>query len=515
MQEKPTPEARPTKTNETTLGKELSRLGTSSLIYLLPTFFFRGLNFLLAPLFTRVMTPDDYGIVGFASSLNGVLATMFGLAVPASLSRFHFDLDTEEERARFNSTIVVFLCTWPVALALVLHQVGRLGWLDVFGTVRFEPHLKYVLWSGLLAVFPSIYINIYTAREQPRRIAVFNVGLIITSVSVALIFVVGLRQGALGQLRASVVSGVLIAMVSVGVVLATSGLSFSWKYLVRAIKYSAPLMPHTLSNWALAASDRVLLERFVAADELGRYSLGYTFATATGVVSGAINLAFLPAIMRQLKAGRDGDAAKLGTYALVPTATMGMLIAVACPDAIRLLAAPAFHSSGRVVGWVVVGFVMQGTYAVWSIGTHYSKRTAFMPIVTALGAAVNIGLNILFVPRFGILAAAVTTAIGYAVMAIAHGVLAHMTYQIRWEYRRWVVLFGSALVGHFVASVEVRLSPAVALPARVLVAGSVFGAMLWAIRFLRPDEKEVLRRGIRRLRTALKARLVDFVRRRD
>jgi O-antigen/teichoic acid export membrane protein len=177
-----------------------------------------------------------------------------------------------------------------------------------------------------------------------------------------------------------------------------------------------------------------------------------------------------------------------GTYALLLVVASGTLVTVNARELIRLLAPTSYAGAADVVPWVVAGAVLQGVYLIWATGTWYSKKTAALPVVTVVSALVNIGLNLLFVPRYGVMAAAVTTTIGYLVAALLHGALAQHLHPIPWEYGRWAALFGAA-GACLVATRYVHVGNTfVALALKTGISAMVFPAVLAAVGFVRAGE---------------------------
>jgi O-antigen/teichoic acid export membrane protein len=469
--------------------QDVKGLGASSLTYLLPTILARGLSFLLTPVYAATMGADDLGIVSITGSIWVVVTTVFSFSVHSSASRLHFDFEGVVERRRLYSTILIFLAVVPAVLAALIHVLGSFGLLDVFVTVRFHPHLRLVLWTAYFGVFPNLLINILIAQERPRATSAFSVMSVSVTVVLMLIFVVYLRQGAIGQLRAALSAGAIVAVTAVVSVLRISGLSFSVAYLKRALHYGVPLVPHALSNWALAASDRVILERFVSKAELGRYALGFTFAAIVSVTANAISMAFMSVVTRNLKAGDPRNLVpRLGTYVLAPTVLVALMVALLSGDVIGIVLPPEYQRSGSVVPAIALGFVFQAIYGLCSQGTFFSKQTRLVPVVTGLGALASVALNIWLIPRFGIMAAALNAPVAYGLLALLHGVLAHRLYPIRWEYRRWALLLAAAAVTYLAVDFLIASSPVVNLILKPMVACLLFGLSLFLMRFLRPGE---------------------------
>jgi len=267
-----------------------------------------------------------------------------------------------------------------------------------------------------------------------------------------------------------------------------------------AVGTSLPLVPHELLKWGLAGSDRVILERNVSAAALGNYSLGYTFGNTVGMFSYAMIYAFMPMVNRKLGEGDPrNEVPPLGTIVILTSCFVALGAAVVLPPAIRLMAPPAYHGGAVVVPWVALALYFQALYNVWSTGTVFSRRTGSVALVTFIGAGTNIALNIILVPRYGIIAAAVTTAIGYALMAVLHAQLARKLFPIPWEYGRVARISLAAAIAYGASFVARGLGDIGQVLVGGLIAAVVFAALLALLRAIRVSELR---------------RLVDIVRRR-
>lgn len=455
---------------------ELKHLGTSSIVYLVPNILLRGLTFLLTPVYARAMPPGDYGALGVATTIGSIASVALCLSLHGSVSRLHFEYKSDREQRTFYGTLLVFMLAFPTAASVILHLLGEAGALDVFATVRFHPHLRLVLWTAYAQSFLPLPTALYMVREQPSRVAILTVTAAITQLGLTLLYVVSFQEGLMGALRAALHSSLVTATLAIYLVARNASLSFSPAILRKALGFSVPLVPHALGAWVLSISDRLVLERYVSAEDLGRYSIGYLFAFAVSLFAQSITTPLGPAANRQLKDETlKHNVPPLGTYAFLSIALAGLVAAVFAPDVIRVIVPPTYYGAEGIVPWVVLGSVFQGVYFIWSTGTWFSMKTRLIPVVTAIGAVSNLAMNLAFIPRFGILAAAVTTAIAYGLMAALHGLLAHKMHPIRWENRRWAAIALIAVATYMCASL-LPSSPVALVAKGALVMGALGAA---------------------------------------
>jgi O-antigen/teichoic acid export membrane protein len=342
------------------------------------------------------------------------------------------------------------------------------------------------------------------AREEPRKVALLSALAGLSQLGLSVVFVAGLHQGALGVLRANLVSSALVGVTSIVLMLRMSNFAWPLPRLGQALVFSLPLVPHLTANWALAISDRLVLDRYVPAADVGRYSLGYVFSLIVSLVAASIGNALGPAANRQLKDPLLApNVPPLGTYSLVATVAFALGVAVTAPEILAIVAPASYAPASAVVPWVVLGAVFQGFYFVWSTGTWFSMKTKLVPLVTLASAALNVGLNLVFVPRYGVMAAAVSTAVSYAASAALHGLLAQHLHPIAWEYRRWALLLGVGAICYGAGMALPQPGVLASLAIKTVFVALAFPLGLIATGFLTRSEaagaRARLARGLRRV----------------
>lgn len=471
------------------LRSDARKLGTNSLIYMLPTIAARGVNFVVTPIYTRLMSASDYAIVGLAATISPLVTYVLCMSVHSAILRLHFDYPDERERKRLYSTITIFLAVVPALIAGILEVCGSFGLFDhALRSVTYTPHLRLMLWSGMLGVFPGIYSNIYIAREDPRRVTARNVFIVFVTVGCGLFFTAVLHQGAVGLLRANLISAIVIAIFTFVSVLRMSGVSFSWSHLRAALIFGIPIVPHQLLSWVLSASDRIILDRSVSKQELGCYSLACTLCSVIPVVSAAVSGAFSSIANRRFQSEGVKSLPQLGTMAIVPVVFIGMGVALVGGDFVRWIMPVAYHRTADVLPWIALGYTLQGLFVVASLGSYLSKKTGLVPFATLFAGLANVGLNLALVPRLGINIAAINMTIGYGIFALSHTILSHRNLRIAWDYWRWVLLLVCAAVTWFVGGLVFPIAPVWGFFAKGLWAVVAFPVLMYATGFIRKRE---------------------------
>ena len=171
-------------------------------------------------------------------------------------------------------------------------------------------------------------------------------------------------------------------------------------------------------------SDRLFLVKLADTDEVGLYSVGVRIASAMVLLLTAFRLAW-PAFAYSIEDEREAKRtyAYVLTYLVLLTTWVATGLALLSPWIVDWIAAPAFAESSRVVGPLAFAAVAFGGYIVVAIGVGRARRTQFNWVVTGAAAAVNVALNLILIPPYGMMGAAVATIAAYATMFVGHGLV--------------------------------------------------------------------------------------------
>ncbi|MCC6811989.1 MAG: oligosaccharide flippase family protein [Deltaproteobacteria bacterium] len=422
------------------------RFATQALLYFLSNVAVRAVSFVLTPLYTRVLPQEAFGTLAYLNTLGTLLTLVVSCGLGAAIVRFVPEADRKQERTRLLGSIAVFYAIAPLAAVVAIEVAGRAGVLDAWLGVAYDPFLRYIAWAAWLAVFQAIPLQLFAIDERPSRVAALNVASVVAQLSLVGYFVLVRDEGLLGVVQANLWAQAVLACVSLWLVRSHLRLTIDRAWLVPALAYALPLVPHLVSNWVLSISDRLLLARYTDSAQVALYALAYTFNLICVMFTNAVAQALGPHFIREQNAERAATSLpRLGDLCIAATCVVCALVSVWANEALFVLAPHArYEAALAYVPWVVLGALFQGVYFVSSQGSWYALRTGMVPVVTAIAATVNLAGNVVFLPRYGAIAAAVNTAIAYAVMAILHDRLAQRRVPIPWHYARWSAMIAAA-----------------------------------------------------------------------
>ena len=425
------------------LGPQLRRLGKHSLIYGLGGLVSRILAVLLLPLYTRYLSPADYGVVETLIALTTVVGIALSLGIGSAFFRFYFDSEEPAARRRVLRTSFWFIMGMAT-LGLVVgvafsSEISQL----LFGTTK-DARLVAASFVGLWAGMNwSQLTSLFRVEERSVAYVTASVLNILVTVGATLLLVVVLDKGPIGVIVGNFTGTLAVYSVLVFYRREQLGLEFDRNLLREMNRFGIPLVPSALFLWVTNFSDRIFLVKLADTHEVGLYSVGVRIASAMVLLLTAFRMAW-PAFAYSIEDDREARRTYgfVLTYLVLVATWMATALALLSPWIVRWIAAPAFESSSRVVGPLAFSTVAFAGYIVVAIGVGRARRTQFNWVVTGAAAVVNIALNFLLIPPYGMMGAAIATIAAYTTMFVGMSWWSQQIYRVPYQWRRVATAVG-------------------------------------------------------------------------
>jgi O-antigen/teichoic acid export membrane protein len=478
--------------------RQLLRLSKHSIIYGLSAVVSQLVGFFLIPLYTRYLTPSDYGSLEIFQTTLSILGIVFVMGLTASLFMSYFSSDDDERRRTVVGTVFVFLTgTSLVFLLLLMIFAGSISTL-FFGSPQYTLHFRVIFLTSFFDVGVVIALSVLRAREESKKYAAFVLIRFLTAVSLTILFVVGLHRGVLGILEAGLIAALLVYSIALRDIIRNARPGLSVPQLKAMLSFGLPLVPAALAAWIMTMADRYFLKFLSTPTELGLYSLGYKFGMVVqGLIVGPFSLAWEPFLwsIAKEKNAKDTYSAVLTYFTLVAMA-VALVLSVLSRQVLEIMAAPAFYGAYQVIPLIAVSYVLYGGYIILAIGITLERKTKYIALIVGIGAVVNMGLNYLLIPRYGMMGAAVATLIAFLLLPIGSYLVSRRYYSVQYEWGRIARIFlAAALV--YGGSLFITSGSPLTTGLLKLVSLLAFPVLLFAFRFFKPEEIQKTRQIFR------------------
>ncbi|RIK31447.1 MAG: hypothetical protein DCC56_04475 [Anaerolineae bacterium] len=398
----------------------LYRLVVQTMTYSFGTVIQRVLSLLLLPIYTRYLTPDDYGIVGLLTVTSLVLGTLTSLALTNGIGRYFYYPD--QEKTSLESVVwspVLFTLGFSLLVLIPLALLAGQLSIWIFGSAEYEYLILLTLTGVLVSNLSGIGQSILVFQERAMTVNILNLISIFVAVASGLYLVVVLQRGVTGLIESGLITSTVMALPTLGVSVFRYKPEFSTSILNKQLRFSLPLVAALGAFFILDSSDRYFLKLFLPLSDVGIYNIGYSFGLIIMIFVGGFSSAWPPYYHRNNQNGEGQTICNdvLRVYLLVLSACI-VLLTVGAPLVLRLFTTPEFYAADSIVPWVSTAYMLKGPYIIFLMGVLIKNRTSWQLYLEFAAAAVNLGGNLFLIPLYGREAAAFITLISYGVLAL-------------------------------------------------------------------------------------------------
>lgn len=421
-----------------------NKFGKNSFIYTITTIFQKGVAFFLIPVYSVYIEPKDYGVISLVLATIAILTVFFTLSFDAAIVRFYYDYKHDPaELKRKISTLLFSLGANSIIAFVVFMLFGPYVFGLVLPNVDFYP---YIFLGLLILVFQPFYLLVLgfcQTIENAKAFSIISVGYFLTHLTLTITLVVVFGFGGVGILMATLVSSILFSCIGMFYLKEFFTPAFDFAFVKAALKYSLPLIPHSIAGHLALTLDRFLLNGYLNASVTGIYYLGYQLSYPVDVISMSFNRAFVPTYFNNVENPEGREEIKENASVFFAISLLGAFgLSVWGPEIFRFLIDKAYHESLNLLPVISFSFVATTIYYIHSCVLFYKKEKVYLVAVCTISAnVVNLGLNVILIPRYGIYGAAYATLasqLGLAGMAFFIG---KRFEEIAWPTIKYFILF--------------------------------------------------------------------------
>lgn len=413
--------------NKKTLGK--------GSIYLAANVLNASIPFLLLPVLTRVLSPEDYGIVAMFTIFLTLTNAFVGLSVQGAVNVNYFKL-TPQKFSEYITSCLVLLILSAFGTLIIVSCLGF--WIEKYLSLPY----KWLLVAVGISFFQfliRLQLTVWIVKGAAVQYGSFQISntLLNALSSLFLILVIGmLWEGRLiGQTIAAIGFGGIstFLLYKNNLIKKPTALKLD---IQDALKFGVPLIPHVLGAFAIYSMDRVIITSLMGAYAVGIYVVGLQLGQAMGLLSDSFNKVYSPWLMKTLSTDQiDKERIIKNTYfAMGFILVIGISWGVIATLALPFLVGEKFNQAQDIVWLMCLGFSLQGLYYIVTNYIFYTKKTKFLAFITFISGVLNIPLTYLLVKHYGIVGAAYAFVIVQFSFFVSVWYLSAKVYPMPWFY---------------------------------------------------------------------------------
>ena len=385
---------------------------------ILSTLLLRGLSIITAPLFSRMLGDDGYGIVSVYMVWVNALQIAFTLQTYKTLVNARMEYP-EAEQNRFQSSVlglsIAFFTVCALVMLLFLEPVSKL--------LKLPRLIVVLMLVHVLSGYCVNFINTkFTYEFRADLNCLLSVTVAVLTMVLSLLFILNMppEMDYYGRILALVVTNVLVGFAAGGYVLVKGKCVYNRAYWKFCIPLALPLVFYSLSDLLLGYTDRLMLQHMMDASAVGQYSLAYSFGNIMFTIFGALNNTWVPFFFEDYKQGNQKHIHGQAKNYLELFTILSMGFVLLTPEVYHVFAGREFWPGTDLVPIFVTSFFLNFLCTFPVNIEYYHKKTKAVAVITITASVVNIALNYLLISRYQAFGAAVSTALAHGLQLTLH-----------------------------------------------------------------------------------------------
>lgn len=396
----------------------MGNLYRATFFYFVGSILTRFSGFILIPLYTNILSTTEYGSYGLLMAIYAILNVLYQAGLFQGFTKFFCDTGSDKKRVfstTFN-TILLFGFIVALLLTVLLRPLSSLFSFDN----GFSSLLLILIWLILLDTLAYIGLHFLRTKQQARKAVTYSLITAFANLSLNVLFLAVLKLGVMGILIAQGISNILLFLLCLRHFKQYYYPLIDWSFLRKLIRFSYPLIIAGFFAILMDVADRFFIDYYLDRSQVGIYSLAYKLGLIMNVLVIAFRTAYIPHFLS--KEGRTDLIPELRRTLLKLISLMAVLYVAIVPFLKYLfrielfgfsLINPEFGEASLVAPFILLAYSFNGLAAFFSIAPYRTGKSHHFLITDLIGFSVNLLINILLIPRLGIIGAALATLVGY------------------------------------------------------------------------------------------------------
>jgi O-antigen/teichoic acid export membrane protein len=397
---------------------DIAKTAWFTVIYTVGVVMNKIVSIIMLPIYTRCLTPKDYGTLELLTITTDIFGTVVGLGLTSAVYKYYYKYDTERDRNMVISTVTMMLVFFYfIAASTGFLASDRLAALILEGGNESRYYFQLMFAIFFLQAFIEIPLTFIKARQKPYFFVLINAGKLLLQLSLNIYFVVIMKMQVLGVLYSSLISSVLFGAGLIIFTFRSVGFNFDKKFARTVFLFGLPFIITNTSSFLLTFSDRYFLKIYAGLAEVGIYSLGYKMGFILW------SFAALPffniwgpqrfEIIEKPNALAINQQVFLFFNLII--VSIALLMSLFSLDLFRIMSEQSYWSAYKIVPMIMLAYIIQAWTDFANFGIFYKEKTIYMAYGTSVSALTIIIASFALIPKYTVYGAAISTIIAFIV----------------------------------------------------------------------------------------------------
>jgi len=380
-----------------------------------------ALGFVSLPILTRLLEPNEYGILAIFSSLLSITVILLNLNIDSGIKRYYFENSSDFYMVLGSN--IIFLGCFNVLLGFLLFGLRKI----LAPMIGIDTNLFLLAIVVTILMIPGkLLLGYLQATKNSKKYSVLSACININILWIAILLMFMLKEDKyMGKVYAQLIIQGVFFLYACFVLQKLSRFSFKWSHLKYTLSFSLPLLPAALSAFVLGYFDRIIIQQLTNSTYTGLYSLAYNVGMLMNVIVLASNKSWQPIFMEQMTKKEykkiDDLVYNYSNYIYFCAASLILF----SKEIIIIMADKKYYAALSLIPIIVIGYIFFFLYTIYFQYVIYRKKTILTSVTSIFAGVVNIVLNYWLIPKYGYMVAAYNTVISYFLLFVLNYISAN------------------------------------------------------------------------------------------
>ena len=405
-------------------------------------------SFVFLPIITRLLTQEEFGIVGTLAPITSLFTVILGLGLYNAQMKKYVDLKESEDEFgsyMFSSTLIIVVFNILTYVFLFTPMAQKLfSYIVDLSKVSYYPLIIVSILIATANAFNNLSTTLFRMKRMYMKVAIGSVISLFTTYILAIYFIKYLKWGVFGNQFANLVALLVVFLFYFKDYFGKFRFKLNFDYVKYSLRNGLPLIFIELTDQVVNLSDRLVLAKFVSLAVVGGYTLAFTGGRVLSVVTGSFVNSWTPEFYEAMKEDKTNPTITRSVENFIAIISFACVIAqLFAPEGIKLIFPKSYYQAINYMPLILAGIVIQALFCL-DYFFHFHEDSIYIFYFTMFAMIFNLAGNIIFIPKFpeiGPIIAAWTTLLAFLFRAIMEMMIIRKKYKISFNYKKLFLYF--------------------------------------------------------------------------
>ena len=414
----------------------------NSILYLAPMAVSSVLPLISMPIFTRLLTKEDYGAIALAQIYASFVSGLSNLGLPVVYERNFFQYREQRSIAQLLYSTLGFVISAFLLCAFFTYFLRSYFSKWIIGSSVYGDLLFWAFCATGIVSIKNYYLTYFKNTENARSFVWYTIDESILGIIFSLFWVAYLRVGVIGLIWGQLMASLIILLILIFTFLKLHPPAFNREILKDSLRLSLPLTPKSFIGVIGTQFDKYMIGLLNTVGGVGIYSIGQKIAYTVFSCMTALQNTYSPQVYKRMFDEAEKGGKSIGSY-LTPfvyySIAVALLVSLFSEELIIILTPPSYHGAIEIV--IILSMFYGSMFFGKQPQLMFAQKTYIISILSMLNIILNILINVPFIMKWGVIRAAWGTLTAGLISGAIHFVISQKYYNIKWEYKKIISIF--------------------------------------------------------------------------